>query len=139
MLIAKVPHCHQQEYSNQSPRNHDVFTSLDLFHNNPISRDKASHLLPPRFFFVKQSFFLGIFNRNLRTLDVFNEFRVSIMKKKIVMNERLPRDNTKQVDQPLGGFTHVSLNDVAPRGGVEDGEVDIGVGVGRVEEAKKAN
>ncbi|PON68152.1 hypothetical protein PanWU01x14_097120, partial [Parasponia andersonii] len=72
-------------------------------------------------------------------LEVFDEFRVSIMKKKIVMNERLPRDNTEQVDQPLGGFTDVSRNDVAPGGGVENGEVDIGVDVGRVEEAKKAN
>ncbi|PON68149.1 hypothetical protein PanWU01x14_097090 [Parasponia andersonii] len=110
-----------------------------MLHNNPISRDKTSYLLPPRFFFIKQTSFLSIFNRNLRALKVFDEFRVTVMKKKVVMNERLPRDNTEQVDQPLGGFPDVSRNDVASRGGVEDGKVDIGVGVGRVEEAEETN
>ena len=55
------------------------------------------------------------------------------------MDEGLPGDDAEEVDEALGFLADVSANDVAAGGRVEDGEVDVGVGVGGVEEAAEAD
>lgn len=55
------------------------------------------------------------------------------------MDEGLAGDDAEEVDEALGGVAHVAADGVAAGGGVEDGEVDIGVGVGGVEEAAEGD
>lgn len=43
-------------------------------------------------------------------------------------------DDAEQVNQPLGRGTDVRADFVAAGGGIKDGEVNVGVGVGGVEE-----
>lgn len=62
---------------------------------------------------------------------------VRVVKDEVVMDERLTRHDTKEMDKALGYGANMAANDVAAGGGVEDGEVDVGVGVGGVEEATK--
>lgn len=55
------------------------------------------------------------------------------------MDEGLTGDDTEEVNEPLGRFTHVGANRVAAGGRIEDGEIDVGVGVGGVEKAAEAD
>lgn len=70
---------------------------------------------------------------------MFHEFRISILKQQIVVDDWLPGDDAEQVNQALSFVADVGADDVAAGGGIEDGEVDVGVGVGRVEEAAEGD
>lgn len=55
------------------------------------------------------------------------------------MNEGLPWDDAKEVDEALGRISDISSNGFTASGGIKDGEIDIGVGVSGVKEATKAD
>lgn len=51
----------------------------------------------------------------------------------------MARNDAEQMDQPLCGLADVCADDVTTSVGVENGEVDIGIGIGGVEEAAEAD
>lgn len=68
-----------------------------------------------------------------------DELLVGVAEEEVVVDEGLPGDDAEEVDEALGFLADVAANDVAAGGRVEDGEVDVGVGVGGVEEAAEAD
>ena len=66
---------------------------------------------------------------------MLHQLIVTAPEDEIIVDEGLPRDDTKQMYELLGRIAHVGPDGVAASGGVEDGEIDIGIGVCRVEEA----
>lgn len=70
---------------------------------------------------------------------MFDEFRIGVVEKKIVVNQRLPRDDTEQMNQSLRRVADMATNNIAASGRIEDGEIDVGIGVSRVEEAAQTN
>lgn len=55
------------------------------------------------------------------------------------MDEGLTGDDTEEVNEALGRFTHVGANRVTAGGRIENGEIDVGVRVGGVEKAAEAD
>lgn len=113
-----------------------------MLDSDPIRGEETLQLLPPRFMLLNLiliSPVVGVSQRDLRLFEVLSELGVGVVEEKVVVNERLSRDDAEHVDEPLGGVADVAANDVAAGGGVEDGEVDVGVGVGGVEEAAEAD
>jgi hypothetical protein len=110
-----------------------------VFHYNTISRKNRLDLLPPVFVFIKNPLLLSISDRNFRFLEVLDDLFIRILEEKIVVDERLTRHYTEEVDQPLSRLANVSSDSFAAGGRIENGEIDIGVGVSRVEETKQAN
>ena len=67
------------------------------------------------------------------------ELGIRVPEHQIVVNERVAGHDAEQVDQVFGGGAHVAADRLAVGGGVEDGEIVIGVGVNGMEEAEKAD
>lgn len=70
---------------------------------------------------------------------MFDEFRIRVFEEDVVVDQRLARDDAEEVDEAFGGGADVVADCVAAGGGIEDGEVDVGVGVGGVEEAAEGD
>lgn len=71
---------------------------------------------------------------------MLDELLIRVLKEEKVMNEGLPGNDAEEVNQPLCGGADVGANSVAADGrGWEYGEIDVGIGVGRVEEAAEAD
>lgn len=64
---------------------------------------------------------------------------ISVMEQEIVMNQSLTWNDTEEVNQSLGGFADMGTNGFSAGGGIEDGEIDVGIGVSRMEEATKTD
>lgn len=58
-----------------------------------------------------------------------------VVEEEVVVDDGLAGDDAEDVDEALRGRADEGADVVARGGGVEDGEVDVGVGVGGVEEA----
>ncbi|OAY75206.1 hypothetical protein ACMD2_06425 [Ananas comosus] len=71
----------------------------------------------------------------LPRLDVVGELGVGIVEEEVVVDERVARDDAEEVDEALGCGADERGDAGAAGAGVEDGEVDVGVGVGGVVEA----
>lgn len=70
---------------------------------------------------------------------MFNEFGIGVVEQQIVVNNRLPGDNTEQMNQTLGFVANMRANGFTAGGGIEDGEVNVGIGVSRVEETAEGH
>lgn len=70
---------------------------------------------------------------------MLGELGGGVAEEESIVDEGLARDDAEEVDEALGGGADVGADNVAASGGVEDGEVDVGVGVGGVEEAAETD
>ncbi|CAL5020361.1 unnamed protein product [Urochloa decumbens] len=76
-----------------------------------------------------------VLERRLGPRQVGGEVVVRIVEQQVVVDELLARDDAEEVDEALGVVPH-DAGDVGAAGvRLEDGEVDVGVGVGGVVEA----
>lgn len=85
------------------------------------------------------SVFQGVLQRCLGNFEVIDEFRIGVVEKKIVMNQRLPRDDTEQMNQSLRSLADMASNNITASGRIENGEIDIGIGIRRVEETAQTH
>ena len=70
---------------------------------------------------------------------MLEEFGIGVSEEQIVVDDALARDDAEEVNQLLGVSTNVASDFVAAGGGVEDGEVDVRIGIGGVEEATEGD
>lgn len=70
---------------------------------------------------------------------MFAEFSVGVVEEEVIMDDGLAGNDAEEVDKALGGGPHVATDGVAAGGGVKDGEIDIGIGVGGVKEAAESD
>lgn len=63
---------------------------------------------------------------------MLTELVVGVVEEEVVVDEGLSRDDAEEMDQALGSVADVGADEVAAGGRVEDGEVDVRVGVGGV-------
>ncbi|KAK6931780.1 LOW QUALITY PROTEIN: hypothetical protein RJ641_003573, partial [Dillenia turbinata] len=135
-MIAEIRHCHHNKNCNNPSRHTHVFSRLDVLHRDSFRRHELLHFLPPSFFPIKHASFLSIPHRNLGRLQMLDQLRIRIMEQQVI---GLTRHDAEEVDKALGGIAHVTADDVSAGGGIEDGEIDVRVGVGGVEEAAEAD
>ena len=99
-----------------------------------VGRDEALDLAPPRLGVVEHAA-AGVPERRLGAGEVVDEVLVGVVEEQVVVDELLPGDDAEEVDEALG----VRADDGGDVGAagvrLEDGEVDVGVGVGGVVEA----
>lgn len=69
-------------------------------------------------------------------MEVLDELRILVMTYEVVLRAR---DEAEQVNETLCYFSDVVRNCLTARGGSEDGEVDVRIRAGRVEEAAKCD
>ena len=71
----------------------------------------------------------------LRECKVFDELIFGVPEEKVVVCECLARDDAEEVDEALCSSVDEGADVVEAGASVKDGDVDVGVGVGRVEYA----
>lgn len=138
-LVTEIRHCHHNKDRDDTPRYDDVLAGLDVLHGDPIFGNDRLQFLPPSLVFVENPSLFRVFERNLGEFEVFDEFRIGVFEEDVVVDQRLARDDAEEVDEAFGGGADVVADGVAAGGGIEDGEVDVGVGVGGVEEAAEGD
>lgn len=133
-LVDEVGHGEEDKEGNKAARKDDILASSDVFQDDPFSWDKQSSLvvgaLPVHF---RACF------RALVLLQPSPEVVVREFVEEAVEDELLARDDAEHVHKLLGFVTDEATQDAAVDVGREDGEVDVRVGVGGVEEAEEGD
>ncbi|MED6166080.1 hypothetical protein PIB30_105579, partial [Stylosanthes scabra] len=62
-------------------------------------------------------------------MELVYELFVGVYEEEVIVDEWLPWNDAEEVDEALSLVVDVAGNNIAVTGRVEDGEVDIGVGV----------
>ncbi|URD73978.1 hypothetical protein MUK42_09799 [Musa troglodytarum] len=135
ILVAEVGDGHQQKGRHHPSRHHNVLPRPDVFHDHPLRRDQRPQLTPPRLRLVERALLLSGSERGLRALEVLDELVVGVAEEEVVVDEGLARHDAEEVHEALRRVANDAADAVSAGAGVEDGEVDVGVGVGGVVEA----
>uniref|UniRef100_A0A0E0CTF6 DUF834 domain-containing protein n=1 Tax=Oryza meridionalis TaxID=40149 RepID=A0A0E0CTF6_9ORYZ len=102
--------------------------------SDSVGREEALDLEPPRLAVVEQPA-PRVLQGRIGGGEVGDEVLVGVVEEQVVVDELVARDDAEEVDEALGGGADDGAHVVAADVGFEDGEVDVGVGVGGVVEA----
>ena len=136
VLVAEVGHGHEQERRHHPARQPHGLPGPDVTDHHALGRHHGPELLPPRRHRRQQAArLLGDLGLGLGGGEVVPQLLVRVPWLELLEHEVVPGDDAEEVDEALG----VGADDAPHLGaagvGLEDGEVDVGVGVGGVEEA----
>lgn len=127
-LVDEVGHGEEDEERDEAAGEDDILARADVLHHDSFLGDEQSSLLMDA---------LG--GGTLVLLQASDEVVVRERVEDAVEDELLARDDAEDVHELLGFVTDEATEDAAVDVGREDGEIDVGVRVGGVEEAEEGH